>query len=658
MNESFYRITLDIKSIQSQISLPIKQGDTSRGIYISLTDGGKPYVIAEKCFAIFKGNKSDGTEVGNNCYIENNRIVYPITKETVTSPGIVECEVSLYNFEGGLITTPRFTLVVDSRAVGGEQYKSSSEYTSLESFLSRVAEGETKLQQVAEGVMGFPIDDLYSHFGVSKSSYPYVLASWSKPILRVRFLQNFTIKENGEISSVDFWLGTNNVGTYEFDINSADSVCEAILAQITTVEKADEILWGSFDTSTKWYANTSLANVLRVNGVENFIEIPEGASIYELSKQISDVVATVDSPKLWELAPGLYKVKTGWHLTKTEFLTITEVESVYIHIIANIEGEALYLRNTYAFSSDAIDGNYMLPSFEWGSTNGTTASKGVFQNNSFLVKESADIETYSKSSNRYPSVRAFYNFVTNKLALKEATQNKVGAITDANSKDGVHYPTVQAVVNYVKSQGGSGSSDYDEIIADITERLDAIENSAGKEYTPLVETADYTFEETDLVEGLCFASLNIVDDVEMFKEGAVLKVTVGDTVDDICTVRIIQDELICGNTTILGFGIGEDTGEPYVIARDGDYLGMYYRATEGTYKVGISVEGVGTGGGGADINLLDNVHFEEKNDNDVYNAIAMDYMLMKYAQILMVVCDKLDIDFEAMLSLSGGESDG
>lgn len=330
MNESFYRITLDIKSIQSQISLPIKQGDTSRGIYISLTDGGKPYVIAGKCFAVIKGEKSDGTEIGNNCYIENNRIVYPITQHTVSAPGIVECEVSLYNAEGGIITSPRFTLIVDSKAVGGEQYKSSSEYTSLENYLSELRTAENERQEV-----------------------------------------------------FDHWQ-----------------------------------------------------NIIRV----------------------------VDSPKLWELGAGLYKVTTGFYETEATFVNVNSnpEESCFVHIMLNYSGFAFYMRSTYEMVTDAdITEQGLCPSFEWGITNGTTVEKGVLQNNSFLVKETADIETYSKSRSRYPSVRAMYNFVTNKLALKENVSSKVLAITEENNKDGLHYPTVKAVCEYVaKMIGGIENGSY------------------------------------------------------------------------------------------------------------------------------------------------------------------------------------------------------
>lgn len=331
MNKSYYNITLDIKSVQSQITMLVKQGDTSRGVYISLTDGGKPYVIADKCFVVFKGNKSDGTEVGNNCYIKKNKICYDFTEQTVTSPGIVECEVSLYNSEGGLITTPRFTLIVDSRAVGGEEYKSSSEYTTLEEYLSEVRTEEEARQEI--------------------------FANWQK------------------------------------------------------------------------------------------------------------VIRIVDSPKLWELGVGLYRVTTGFYEKEDSFINVSNSnpeESCLVHIMVNYDGFTFYMKSSYELVSetDNISEMGVCPSLEWGITNGTTLEKGVLQNKSFIVEESDDIETYSKSRNRYPSVRAMYNFVTNGLALKENLTNKVLSINDNNINSGQKYPSVKAVVDYVNSQSGgiTGSS--------------------------------------------------------------------------------------------------------------------------------------------------------------------------------------------------------
>ena len=149
MKKSYYNITLDIKGIQSQAVLRVKQFDTSRVIYMSLTDGGKPYTIGEKCYAVFEAIKPDGTKVGNNCYIEKNKIVYEITEQTVAVSGIANCEVSLYDADGGLITSPRFTLIIDRKLVTGDDFQSENEYTSLVDFLQR-AEASEETRQEAE----------------------------------------------------------------------------------------------------------------------------------------------------------------------------------------------------------------------------------------------------------------------------------------------------------------------------------------------------------------------------------------------------------------------------------------------------------------------------------------------------------------------------
>lgn len=320
MNKSYYNITLDIKSIQSQITLPVKQGDTSRGVKISLVDGGKPYTISENCFATFKGEKSDGTEVGNNCIIKNNRIVYDITEQTVTSPGIVACEVSLYDTDKGLITSPRFTLIVDSRAVGSDKYKSSSEYTSLEGYLSEVRAAEEERQEV------------FDH--------------WQK------------------------------------------------------------------------------------------------------------IIRIVDSPKLWELGAGYYKVTTGYYVTEAEFINISNEnaeQAIYIHILLKYSGYAFYIRTAYEFADEDVSSTGICPTYEWGVTNGTTLDKGFFQNQSDIVESYKDIEENPNSKTRYPSVSAMTNYIRTQIAYMESVKNRVDAITDNNKAEGGYYPSTKAVYNYINS---------------------------------------------------------------------------------------------------------------------------------------------------------------------------------------------------------------
>lgn len=119
MNSSFYRFILDVQSVQSQISLPVSLCDTARTLYISFTDGGKPYAIETGCLAKLTITRPSGSKLHEFCAIEGNAsVVYPFEQNpyTASEEGIHECEVSLYR-NGKQITSPRFTMVVSDRVV-------------------------------------------------------------------------------------------------------------------------------------------------------------------------------------------------------------------------------------------------------------------------------------------------------------------------------------------------------------------------------------------------------------------------------------------------------------------------------------------------------------------------------------------------------------
>jgi hypothetical protein len=118
MRDSSFRISLDIHEVQSQVSLPVKTGDTARKILINLTENGAPYPIDNNCIAIFSAIKSDGKKIINDCIIEANRIRYDITAQTVSAEGIVNAEIILYGEDEAVICSPRFDLVVDDRVIG------------------------------------------------------------------------------------------------------------------------------------------------------------------------------------------------------------------------------------------------------------------------------------------------------------------------------------------------------------------------------------------------------------------------------------------------------------------------------------------------------------------------------------------------------------
>lgn len=112
MNNSQYRIALDVHSAQAQVQLVARRGETGRVIRISLTERGQPYVIASGSIAEFAAMLPDGTLLKNACGIAGGEILYKLTARTTSISGVLECEIRLSDAGGSLLVSPRFSLAV------------------------------------------------------------------------------------------------------------------------------------------------------------------------------------------------------------------------------------------------------------------------------------------------------------------------------------------------------------------------------------------------------------------------------------------------------------------------------------------------------------------------------------------------------------------
>lgn len=139
MNNSVFRINLDIHRQTTQANLSVKKGDTARKIVAALSDGGRPYRIDEGCYAVFMAKKSDGTVLYNGCTIENNCIVYEFTKQTASSAGRMLCELRLYGADNGIITSPRIAIIVSGAVCEDSEVESTDEFTALSRAMADLA---------------------------------------------------------------------------------------------------------------------------------------------------------------------------------------------------------------------------------------------------------------------------------------------------------------------------------------------------------------------------------------------------------------------------------------------------------------------------------------------------------------------------------------
>ena len=141
MNSTVFRISLDIHEVNSQVTLHVKKGDSARQILIALTEGGRPYRISEDCMAVFTAKKPDETILYNGCEIQGNRILYAMTPQTCTAVGAMKCEIRVYGAGGELITSPRFTILVDDTVYSdGDVVDSASEFSALTALVVQAKE--------------------------------------------------------------------------------------------------------------------------------------------------------------------------------------------------------------------------------------------------------------------------------------------------------------------------------------------------------------------------------------------------------------------------------------------------------------------------------------------------------------------------------------
>lgn len=139
MESANYHITLDLQESHSGQMLTLHQNDTCRRIYITLTDGGRPYKMAAGCRGVFTAKKSDGTVIFNDCTIQDDALIYDVTEQTTASCGELACQLRLYGEMGELLSAAGFSAMVYPQTVSDDDVVASTpEATALERLLERV----------------------------------------------------------------------------------------------------------------------------------------------------------------------------------------------------------------------------------------------------------------------------------------------------------------------------------------------------------------------------------------------------------------------------------------------------------------------------------------------------------------------------------------
>lgn len=171
MTNSYYKISLNINDHGSYVSLKAKKGTTGRTLYITLTDGSKPYTISSDCYAVFTAKKADGNILYNECSIIGNTIVYAFTPQTTSAVGQVDCEIRLYGADSKMLVGARFTIMVEDTVYSDSELESKTEVTALTALIARAAALLNGVNGDVAAITDDQIDALTGKDG--KSAYEY-----------------------------------------------------------------------------------------------------------------------------------------------------------------------------------------------------------------------------------------------------------------------------------------------------------------------------------------------------------------------------------------------------------------------------------------------------------------------------------------------------
>lgn len=112
------RFTLDITDSKTQISIPVRQGDTNIRLLISFSNKSSPYTLTNGIYAIISGEKENGGTFNHAATILNESVAeYVFQTDTTNSEGLVDLEITLFDSlnNGRPITSPKFSIYVDEK---------------------------------------------------------------------------------------------------------------------------------------------------------------------------------------------------------------------------------------------------------------------------------------------------------------------------------------------------------------------------------------------------------------------------------------------------------------------------------------------------------------------------------------------------------------
>ena len=154
------KINLDCLRKDSQAIINAKVGEANgRKVVFTLYEGRTAFFVPAEATVIFRAQKPDGTILYNNCVIDDGKVEYTITSQTVAVAGVYACELQIVS-DGRIIYSPYVTLNVMDNLYADTEVESSNEFTELENALNKIPSLEVINSKYTKPEGGIPKADL------------------------------------------------------------------------------------------------------------------------------------------------------------------------------------------------------------------------------------------------------------------------------------------------------------------------------------------------------------------------------------------------------------------------------------------------------------------------------------------------------------------
>lgn len=251
------KINLDCLRKDSQAIINAKVGEANgRKVVFTLYEGRTAFFVPAEATVIFRAQKPDGTILYNNCVIDDGKVEYTITSQTVAVAGVYACELQIVS-DGRIIYSPYVTLNVMDNLYADTEVESSNEFTELENALNKIPSLEVINSKYTKPEGGIPKSDLAQDVQNSlnkadtalqehQSLAAYRTASEQDIIDstkqdKLTAGQNITITENGTISSTGG--GAKAFFLNVFVITETQVVTNKTYAEIKAAIDAGDIIY-------------------------------------------------------------------------------------------------------------------------------------------------------------------------------------------------------------------------------------------------------------------------------------------------------------------------------------------------------------------------------------------------------------------------------